>query len=284
MCGQASELLIEPIMVGKVPICAVGLQGKYIQELRVVRTGEKFEIVPFLHWLDPRFPQDPALRDSTEAVLDRINESSRRDIAQDTTPPPPIAPFVGAEACAACHEREVEIWRRSARARSRDARRPGSATTMICVGCHVTGFLAAEGREPARHSPARRGSVRGCHGQAQAHIADPSVPYPKRSDDIAVMDVCIQLPPGSRTRSSTGTCAGPSWRADLTLKPRSSTSCGKARPQGSTGGASIGGESLRLPASPPSQRFADVPIGSGGGPQRGQHSDCQSGRIRVDSC
>lgn len=188
VCGESSEILVEPIRVEGIPVTAIGTQGKYLAELRVHRTEGRLGIVPFVHWLDGRFPEDPGLALSTEEVLGSVNESSRRDVAADTSPAPAIAPYVGAAACASCHQREVEIWQGSKHARAfetlvglkRDY-------TVTCVMCHVTGINSPLGGgfvNPRATPQLASVQCESCHGPAQEHLADPAAPYAKPPDDV----------------------------------------------------------------------------------------------------
>lgn len=191
VCGLGMEILVEPVRVRGIPIVAVGSQGKYLAELRVHRDGERFAIKTFVHWLDARFPEEPKLAAWTEGILDTINESSRAEVAQDTASPPSTLPFVGVDKCLACHEREVDIWKKSKHAHAFDTlvglRRD---YTVTCVMCHVTGYLSEKGGgfvNPRATPHLAHVQCEACHGPVDSHVEDPSQKPPKVAEDFCIV-------------------------------------------------------------------------------------------------
>lgn len=181
VAGQGTQFFTEPVQIATVPTVAVGNQGKYLAELRVHRSDGKPEITPFVHWLDERFPENPDLAKMTEQRIDVINEMSRLDLADmDQAPADVIAPFVGAEACASCHQKSMEIWKSSKHAHAFqtlvDLKRD---YTVACVYCHVTGTGAEVGGFMNAKATPQLSNVQceQCHGPAQSHLADTSAPY-----------------------------------------------------------------------------------------------------------
>jgi len=159
---------------------ALGNQGKYLAELRIVRREGKPAIVPFVHWLDERFPENAELARFAESTLDTVNEISRRETAEDTALAPEIAPFVGAPSCRSCHEDVFKSWASSKHARAFDTlARLKRDYTIACVTCHVTGYGAdAGGFVNPRASAALLGvQCEVCHGPGQPHLDDANAPY-----------------------------------------------------------------------------------------------------------
>ena len=193
VCGEGPEILLQPVLVEGIPLMAIGTQGKYIAELRVYRDAERFAIKPFIHWLDARFPENDVLAKSTEKALDEINEVSRRDVAADTAPPSPSAPYVGSQVCARCRQRETEIWRSSKHSRAFDTLVPLKRDyTITCVMCHVTAISTATGVGGfvnPRATPHLTGvQCESCHGPGESHAADPASSHLEKVPD----DLCIR--------------------------------------------------------------------------------------------
>lgn len=87
----------------------------------------------------------------------------RRAPADEAGPPP--APFVGSDACGACHPDEFAQWRATAHARA-DRSLGARAGDRRCQGCHTTGTAPA-GR------PAFAGvGCEACHGAGGGYAAD----------------------------------------------------------------------------------------------------------------
>jgi hypothetical protein len=180
VAGRGDEFVTEPRDVAGVPVIAVGNQGKYLAELRVVRKDGKLGIVPFVHWLDERFPEDPELARYAESTLDAVNEISRSETAKDTAPPPDIAPFVGAPGCQSCHEEAFKTWQASKHAHAiATLERLKRDFTVACVTCHVTGSGADFGGfvNPRATSQLVNVQCEACHGPGQPHLDDPASPY-----------------------------------------------------------------------------------------------------------
>lgn len=79
--------------------------------------------------------------------------------------PTPVGRYVGAEACGACHARQLESWRATAHARAGASLRE-SARRRRCQTCHTTGDAPA-GR------PAFPGvGCEACHGAGAGYATD----------------------------------------------------------------------------------------------------------------
>lgn len=180
VAGTGTDFLLDPTEIGGVRVVAIGNQGKYLAELRVHETEGKPVIAPFVHWLDERFPEDEDLAKITDGNIDRINELSRRDLAEDDSPPPEIAPFVGGDTCVSCHEKAAEVWKGSKHARAfQTLVKLKRDYTVSCVYCHVTGMGVDRGGFASANATPQLLNVQceQCHGPAEAHLKDPSAPY-----------------------------------------------------------------------------------------------------------
>jgi hypothetical protein len=92
---------------------------------------------------------------------------------------PAASTYVGAAACARCHEPAVAFWRATRHARAlatlEAAHRGRSAA---CVPCHVTGYLQPGGTDDLAVATTRLRDVgcEACHGAGSAHVASPREP------------------------------------------------------------------------------------------------------------
>ena len=188
VCGESAEVLINPILVDGTPVTAVGSQGKYMAELRIYRKDGKPAVMIFVHWLDARFPEEPALAKEIERTIDEINEASRRDVFQDSAEPPSTAPWVGADRCAECHPREFDLWKVSGHARALDSlAKVKRDYTITCVMCHVTGMYSTLGGgfiNPRATPQLSNVQCEQCHGPAEAHLQATSAEYGKVARDL----------------------------------------------------------------------------------------------------
>jgi len=137
----------------------------------------------------------PSARDLSRAVVDdpawagRV-EALNVELSTALASLPPIvartgpdgSDYLGADACAACHEAEARQWSTTPHARAlATLAADNHAADEGCVRCHVTGYGQAGG--PA--SPLEVGGLRdvqceACHGPGRAHVASPhDVPPPQ---------------------------------------------------------------------------------------------------------
>lgn len=85
------------------------------------------------------------------------------------TPPPQDSPFVGAEACQACHEAIHTAWSATSHAKALLRLGPSDRESGECIRCHVTGSpeqIAAEGANPRLPGV----QCEACHGAGRAHV------------------------------------------------------------------------------------------------------------------
>lgn len=109
-----------------------------------------------------------AMDDATRAGL-----VAGRDRPRDLLPA--TSAIVGSQACQRCHEREYDVWSRSAHARSAQSlKAKGKDDEAGCVRCHVTGFGRPGGfPEDERARPGQdlaRVGCESCHGPGAAHV------------------------------------------------------------------------------------------------------------------
>lgn len=89
--------------------------------------------------------------------------------AQDRTPQAQAGPYVGVDACKACHERHVTAWADTKHARAFDRLGAADREGGQCLRCHVTGppeLIAAQGAQPSFPGV----QCEACHGPGRAHV------------------------------------------------------------------------------------------------------------------
>ncbi|MGH9749139.1 MAG: multiheme c-type cytochrome [Candidatus Polarisedimenticolia bacterium] len=127
--------------------------------------------------LDDSIPDDPKVRARLDAHYLRLaRESGLADH-------PPVggllagrlgAPYVGADACAPCHETQTAQWRTTAHAAA-------FATLLArnrqgvpgCFACHVTGYRQEGGYLAVADRAMRHVQCESCHGPGGRHAAEP---------------------------------------------------------------------------------------------------------------
>ena len=114
------------------------------------------------------------LRD--EGLLARMAQGAGR---------PKGAAYVGSEACGACHERDLAIWRRTRHAhayRTLRRLREHKEYDPECVDCHVVGLGYATGFASVAQTPQLANvGCEACHGAGLQHVEHPTRPYDKSS-------------------------------------------------------------------------------------------------------
>jgi len=151
---------------------APGREGPWVA--RAVARGAEPRVYDWsLVQLDGAIPDHPALA----ALLERHREELRaRHLAEQAAAPAPprpaSPPYVGAQACGACHPEELRQWSVSGHARAlASLARKRQEVNPECVRCHVTAF-----GEPGGYVPGRAGGVdlanvqcEACHGFGREH-------------------------------------------------------------------------------------------------------------------
>ena len=114
---------------------------------------------------------------------------------------PTSSAVIGSAACKRCHEREYDIWSRSAHARSVESLRSKSAEDRPqCVRCHVTAYARPGGfpdggRVRSNEDLARVG-CESCHGPGAEHVKDEGkhpqgiVKLGDKCDSCVILQIC----------------------------------------------------------------------------------------------
>jgi hypothetical protein len=90
--------------------------------------------------------------------------------AQEPSPAASPSPYIGADACKACHATIYESWSKTKHARAGNRVRDEDLESGACLGCHATGSAAQLNQE--RLKPSLPGvQCECCHGPARAHAA-----------------------------------------------------------------------------------------------------------------
>ncbi|MGE0173538.1 MAG: multiheme c-type cytochrome [Oligoflexales bacterium] len=105
------------------------------------------------------------------------------------------SPFVGAQACAACHLQAYEKWKESKHASAYKALPPEKRTNLECVNCHVLGLEIPGGFISEEATP-EFASVQceTCHGPRKEHVMNPTVKPKKAASAREVCTSCHHLP------------------------------------------------------------------------------------------
>ncbi|MBI5886233.1 MAG: hypothetical protein HZB85_06590 [Deltaproteobacteria bacterium] len=87
-------------------------------------------------------------------------------------------PYLGAEACAACHQPFAEQWRATRHSGAfKDLERVGKSKDPECVKCHTTGYGLEGGFYSKTTTPGLAGvQCEVCHGPGRGHVMDFSLP------------------------------------------------------------------------------------------------------------
>jgi len=145
-----------------------GNQGKRIGETRLF-FGEQARITAqgtLMHFLTGEYPA----AEEMQRFVDAARAGGPDE--QATLAPPDRSPFVGAEACGACHEEAYAQWKGSAHARAmgtlHQARKVDEAS---CRACHVTGAGAEGGFLDLEKTPHLANvGCESCHGPGRSHL------------------------------------------------------------------------------------------------------------------
>lgn len=87
------------------------------------------------------------------------------------------SPYVGADACVACHQASHAVWKSSAHAHALDKLKAvNKAFDPECVSCHVVGFQQAGGFIDESTTPHLANvQCENCHGPRRDHVKQPSM-------------------------------------------------------------------------------------------------------------
>ncbi len=110
--------------------------------------------------------------------------------------------YVGQEACAKCHEKETEHWKRTPHATAfKTLEKVDRAYYPACLSCHTTGAGHAKGYRPGEPALEKLQNVQceTCHGPGAKHVQEPKKKGLTRR--TAGHDLCIRCHDGIEGKS-----------------------------------------------------------------------------------
>ncbi len=117
---------------------------------------------------------DPTIQKATNAYNQAVGEANIAFAkTQPVVAPPKGAPtYVGAEACADCHQDAVDFWQTTRHAKAWKTLEDRSQQfDLDCIGCHVTGWDKPSGATMANNEKLRDVQCEVCHAPASIHVA-----------------------------------------------------------------------------------------------------------------
>ena len=103
-------------------------------------------------------------------------------------PEPGQPGYVGMDACEACHEEAVAMWKTTVHARAYETLVTANKQyDLSCVNCHVTGFREPGGSEVVENQHLQSVQCEQCHGPGSLHVDDP----PNHIRRLAPQDICL---------------------------------------------------------------------------------------------
>lgn len=156
-------------------------QTKYLGELRYYMK-EDGTITNQLNrhvGLDKEIPEDPVALAMVNAARDEFTAEQKNNAQQPTVNANlvknAVGDFVGAQACAACHVEEYQVWEKTKHSHAMAAlESKNQQFDGECVKCHVVGFEKG-GFENLNKTPQLANvQCEACHGPGKEHIAKPA--------------------------------------------------------------------------------------------------------------
>lgn len=143
--------------------------------------------------LGPEIAGDPAITTVVEQYNARVNDHNR--VAFANAVPRPAAEgqphYVGAAACATCHQAAARWWDTTPHAHAyATLQTRHKEFNLSCVGCHVTGYNQPGGSTVTHNDGLINVGCEQCHGAGSAHAADPANVSVARVDTPE--GVCLQ--------------------------------------------------------------------------------------------
>ncbi len=160
---------------GETEIVYAGNQGKRIAEIRLYMGDDKkvAEIMKQIHYLSPKYPDDPKLLELQNEAMKKVGEitRARRPQSASATTAPPVPEYVHGEGCKGCHEEQFNIWENSRHANSfMTLNEKGKAGDASCQRCHVTGFNKMNGfKNEVESAKLLNVQCEACHGPGSLH-------------------------------------------------------------------------------------------------------------------
>jgi hypothetical protein len=135
---------------------------------------------------------DPALEQTISGYYKSVNDHNRTLFA-DRMPPPAVPgqpTYVGALACAKCHEPAKEFWDTTKHAHAyKTLSDQNKEYNLDCVSCHVTGYDQSGGSSVTHVEALKNVQCEVCHGPGSRHSATPvgvDMPRNKPKEDVCV--------------------------------------------------------------------------------------------------
>lgn len=119
-------------------------------------------------------PEDARVRGVLQAYDDKVAGLLKDEERKASN----AGPYLGVEACAACHQPFAEQWRATRHSGAfADLERAGKSKDPECVKCHTTGYELDGGFYSKTTTPGLVGvQCEVCHGPGRGHTADFSLP------------------------------------------------------------------------------------------------------------
>lgn len=159
-------------------------QTKYLGELRYyVKADGHIENQLDRHvGLDKEIPEDPVALAMVNAARDEFTAEQKKN-AQHSAQATDLSKisnsdFAGAQACAACHVEEYQVWERTGHSHAMASlERKNQQFDNECVKCHVVGFEKGGFQSLTTTPHFANVQCESCHGAGKEHIAKPAKGY-----------------------------------------------------------------------------------------------------------
>ena len=153
-----------------------GNQGKYLGETRLflgADSGIQHQVT-LMHFLTGEYPAEEKMQRFVEDAVVSAGPAKVAALEPGLEPVTAAGPYVGGEACRACHEPAWTSWRATAHAHAL-ATLAGHVADPGCVPCHSTGFDRGGGFRDAATTPELASvSCESCHGPGREHVRAPT--------------------------------------------------------------------------------------------------------------
>jgi hypothetical protein len=143
--------------------------------------------------LDKSIPDDPELLALRHAYKQRLRTLNMADAAKHRAPAPAkdAATYRGNASCGTCHDEALAFWKRTGHGRAwATLVREQSDFDLSCVGCHMTGYLAAGGASLSQRPELRDVGCETCHGPGSLHEDAPDDDKKRLTHLDAPEEVC----------------------------------------------------------------------------------------------
>lgn len=169
------EKYAEPVLKDGTLILRPGSRGMRFGRLGIEFAGSG-RIASFTHdviTMPPDVADSPRMQDWYVAYNAAIKAAYERSVAVRKAADSGSRPYVGVDACKACHAQEHAVWSQTKHARAYDALDlVGKAFDEDCIGCHTVGFNRDGGfidKDVTSHLA--NVQCESCHGPGRTHAA-----------------------------------------------------------------------------------------------------------------